>query len=685
MKRIKRFFALLLTLCLVSALLPATALAAPCSNAADCIFEDGHAGACVRGDTAELDEKGVPVSSVGNGWTYQEGSKSFIIEKEWCLTGFTGESSELSADIYTTVSKGAYVSGGTFRGRVYNSGTIIGGNFSGRVNNEKDDDGNVLGVIEGGNFSCDTVENPPTNLKKITLNNRKIKISTSEGGGGDFITYGWVGKGYMVNPNKAGLSLAASLRGLYLRESGEKEPAAPHDVIETTENGGAFTKGLGGFTYSFTMPNHDTVIYAYFNGPDLTVTAPTFAEVNTGYTQPTAQALTIANAGDSDATITSVVVDDDSLFTIGGSGNTVPAYGAITSWTVQPKANLAAGTHTATITVTYDGGEKATAEVSFTVMESFSITITEQPADTTVYEGNITESLSVAAASSSSPTYQWYSCTDTDKANAEAISGATNASFSIPTDLTAGTYYYFCRVSAEGADAVDSNVATVTVEVPPDTIAPTLTAGKVSRTSDTEAAVTFTSNEAGTYYYVVVESGAAAPSIDTSGSGTACDTSEQTILLTDLSADAKDIYIVVRDVAGNVSSPPLKMEIPAYNSVVYVRGIALTLGEYLADGSDTPTTEKPDTGGYAYFAEGNGTPTLTLYGCQIRNDTEFSGSHEAVAGIFSKGDLTIVAEGNPTVTGQYGGGIRVGGNLTLCGTQVKCRASLTASMCMTAI
>ena len=82
----------------------------------------------MRGDTAELDEKGVPVSSVGNGWTYQEGSKSFIIEKEWCLTGFTGESSELSADIYTTVSKGAYVSGGTFRGRVYNSGTIIGGN-----------------------------------------------------------------------------------------------------------------------------------------------------------------------------------------------------------------------------------------------------------------------------------------------------------------------------------------------------------------------------------------------------------------------------------------------------------------------------------------------------------------------------------------------------------------------------
>lgn len=39
MKRIKRFFALLLTLCLVSALLPATALAAPCSNAADCILK----------------------------------------------------------------------------------------------------------------------------------------------------------------------------------------------------------------------------------------------------------------------------------------------------------------------------------------------------------------------------------------------------------------------------------------------------------------------------------------------------------------------------------------------------------------------------------------------------------------------------------------------------------------------
>lgn len=99
--------------------------------------------------------------------------------------------------------------------------------------------------------------------------------------------------------------------------------------------------------------------------------------------------------------------------------------------------------------------------------------------------------------------------------------------------------------------------------------APTLTAGTVSRTSDTEATVKFTSSEAGTYYSSeVLDSGANAPTIETTGTGTTCDTSEQTISLTTLTAGAKDIYIVVKDAAGNVSSA-LKIEIPAYVAPVY--------------------------------------------------------------------------------------------------------------------
>jgi hypothetical protein len=96
-----------------------------------------------------------------------------------------------------------------------------------------------------------------------------------------------------------------------------------------------------------------------------------------------------------------------------------------------------------------------------------------------------------------------------------------------------------------------------------DTEAPIITPGEVNRISDTDATVTFTSDEAGEYYYEVATTGSQQPDIDTSGSGTPCDTSEQTISLESLSAGDLDIYILVKDAAGNVSEA-LQMEIPAY-------------------------------------------------------------------------------------------------------------------------
>ena len=98
----------------------------------------------------------------------------------------------------------------------------------------------------------------------------------------------------------------------------------------------------------------------------LTVSAPTFGNVNEGYTQPAAQALTITNSGNSDATISSVTVDSAN-FTIAGSGAAVPAGRSISSWTIQPAAGLSSGTYSATITVTYNNDATATANVQFIV------------------------------------------------------------------------------------------------------------------------------------------------------------------------------------------------------------------------------------------------------------------------------------------------------------------------------
>ncbi len=119
-----------------------------------------------------------------------------------------------------------------------------------------------------------------------------------------------------------------------------------------------------------------------------------------------------------------------------------------------------------------------------------------------------------------------------------------------------------------------------------DTIAPTLSNGNATRTSETTATVKFTSDEAGSYYYAVVESGAEEPTIDTTGEGTACNSGENSISLTTLSGmGAKELYIVAKDAMGNVSDT-LKISIPViYTLTVNLNGGngATTDGEYIED------------------------------------------------------------------------------------------------------
>ena len=96
------------------------------------------------------------------------------------------------------------------------------------------------------------------------------------------------------------------------------------------------------------------------------------------------------------------------------------------------------------------------------------ITISTQPSSASVTAGSITGSLTVAASvtSSATLTYQWYSNTSNSNSGGSAVSGATSTSFTIPSTLSAGSYYYFCEVSATGATSVRSSVATVTVTAP---------------------------------------------------------------------------------------------------------------------------------------------------------------------------------------------------------------------------
>ncbi|MBF4695960.1 FG-GAP-like repeat-containing protein, partial [Fusibacter ferrireducens] len=197
-----------------------------------------------------------------------------------------------------------------------------------------------------------------------------------------------------------------------------------------------------------------------------------------------------------------------------------------------------------------------------------------------------------------------------------------------PVGLTAGAKSIYIKVK-DSADNV-SNVLKIDIPayVAPDTTAPVLTAGAVNRTSDTAGSVKFTSDEAGNYYYEVVASGDPAPTVDTSGVGTACTTSETTIDLSGLTAGTKSIYIKVKDSADNVSNV-LKIDIPAYVAPDTTAPV-LTAGAVNRT-SDTAGSVKftsDESGNYYYEVVASGDPEPTI-------DTSGSGT------VCSQGEITI--------------------------------------------
>ena len=158
--------------------------------------------------------------------------------------------------------------------------------------------------------------------------------------------------------------------------------------------------------------------------------------------------------------------------------------------------------------------------------------------------------------------------------------------------------------------------------------APTLSNGSATRTSKTGATVKFTTNEAGTYYYKVVTHGAAAPTADEIMKSTTHGTAsagETTITLSNLTEDARDIYIVVVGAAGGESTA-LKVEIPAYGSgsetpdtgkftisVNAPKGGTITTNRTKANaGDEIIVTVKPDSG--YQMAEGSLTYSLAVAG-----------------------------------------------------------------------
>ncbi len=212
---------------------------------------------------------------------------------------------------------------------------------------------------------------------------------------------------------------------------------------------------------------------------------------------------------------------------------------------------------------------------------------------------------------------------------AKATTAEGEISLTIPDTLAEGTYTLnVFNEQCNGDYKTDYASAFETFTLTVDITAPTLSNGSATRDSETSATVKFTSDEAGTYYYVVAESGAETSDIDTTGTGTACVSGENTISLTSLSdAGAKDIYIVAKDAAENVSQP-LKIEIPAYIAPVY---------DISAD------TQSLDFGTVTegYEAPAEQTVTITNAGNQPQTLTQPASTSSFEVGTLSKAELPV--------------------------------------------
>ena len=241
------------------------------------------------------------------------------------------------------------------------------------------------------------------------------------------------------------------------------------------------------------------------------------------------------------------------------------------------------------------------------------------------------------------------------------LDGATNgasgiAGLTLPEDVTLSdtTKLYVFNEQYNGGENDDTKLTDyaskmIDVQSAGDITAPTLSSGSATRDSETAATVKFTSSEAGEYYYEVVESGATEPTIGTAGEGTFCISGENTISLDYLTAGAKDIYIVVKDAAGNVSDK-LEIEIPAYVAPTY--GISVS-PDTLDFGSEPVGYEALTAQNVTITNTGNQAVTVTLPTSEKYTITAGEG--------FANGTATLAAnDGTATFTVQPNTGLAAG-------------------------
>jgi hypothetical protein len=291
----------------------------------------------------------------------------------------------------------------------------------------------------------------------------------------------------------------------------------------------------------------------------------------------------------------------------------------------------AAGTFTATLTVTDNSGLTNSASIAINVSAGGNVapTITTQPTSRTVAAGS-TVSFTVAATGSPTPTFTWYR-------NGVTFPGWTNSTLVIE-GVTANDVGTYMAVATNSAGSVNSAPATLDVgSSTSSSVAPTITTQPTSQTVTPGTTVTFNGAASGspTPTYQWYKNGAAL-----SGA-----TSASLVLNSVIAADAGNYTFVATNTAGSATSN------------IAVLTVNTSTGDVAPAFTTQPVSQTAATGSTVTFsvvATGSPTPIVTWY----RNGVTFSGwtgSSVTLVGVTSNdiGTYTAVATNSAgSVTSQ---------------------------------
>ncbi len=188
-----------------------------------------------------------------------------------------------------------------------------------------------------------------------------------------------------------------------------------------------------------------------------------FGSLNTGYTQPAAQTVTITNTGNQSVTLSQPTATN---YTLSNLNATNLAAGATATFAVQPKPNLPAGTYNETISIAGSNGVSESVTVQFQVNTPAEYRISATPA--TLSFGSLNTGYTQPAAQTvtitntgnqsvtlSQPTATNYTLSNLNATNLAAGATATFAVQPKP-NLPAGTYNE--TISIAGSNGVSESV-----------------------------------------------------------------------------------------------------------------------------------------------------------------------------------------------------------------------------------